>query len=74
MTIKILKPGRSDYEDKFLAICQQCGAEFLCGRKDGKYVGRPVIRPNEGGYVHVNCPNCGRGCVAYSAEGDYDYN
>lgn len=65
MSIKIIKSGRSEYERQFLAICQRCDAQFLCNRRDGNFVQRPVLRPYEGGYVSVNCPNCGRGCTAY---------
>jgi len=72
MSIKIIKPGRSDWEDRFLAICRHCGAEFLCNKNDGKYVGQYRDRPDEGDFVHVNCPNCGRGCVAYPYPETYD--
>jgi len=64
MSITIVKQGRKDWEDKFFATCNQCGAEFLCNKNDGKYV-PPSMRPGEGDFVSINCPNCGRGCTAY---------
>jgi len=74
MSIKIIKPGRSDYEDQFHGACVHCGAEFICNKKDGKYVGRPAMRPQEGDYVSINCPVCGRGCVAYPVnDSKFDY-
>lgn len=65
MAVKIIKPGKKDWEEEFLGVCRKCGAEFLCNKQDGKYVASPAMRSNEGDFVHMNCPNCGRGCVAY---------
>jgi hypothetical protein len=69
MSIRIIKPGKSNYQDKFYAVCNNCGAEFVCGKRDGKYVAPSVIMGQQtDGYVSVNCPSCGRGCTAFYTE------
>ena len=68
MSIRIIKRGRDN--DDFYAVCPNCGTEFICHPKDGKYIPRPALRPTEGGYVSVNCPVCGRGCTAYEVGDD----
>ena len=65
MSIKIIKRGRPDSEDRFHVVCKHCGTEFTAAKKDGKYVGRPALRPSEGDFININCPVCGRGCVGY---------
>jgi hypothetical protein len=58
MSIRIIKPGRSNWENTYHATCYTCDAEFMCGRKDGIYVSSDNL-------VRINCPNCQHECIAY---------
>jgi phage FluMu protein Com len=66
MTVKVISPGKIQWQAIYEAQCYRCKCIFTCNESDGEYVPLMGTRPDDGDFVRIKCPNCKNECVAYN--------